>query len=101
GILEEPAAPVLVGEILARSEGNPSCAEALLAAPLEGSRLPLALRDLVLARVEALSEEVQRVLEVAAVAGTRVDHELLAAAVGQDTGPPLWRAGGAAHPRRA
>jgi DNA-binding CsgD family transcriptional regulator/tetratricopeptide (TPR) repeat protein len=84
GILEEPAAPALVGEILARSEGNPFFAEELLAAHLEGNRLPLALRDLVLARVEALSEAAQRVLEVAAVAGTRVDHELLAAVVGQD-----------------
>jgi DNA-binding CsgD family transcriptional regulator/tetratricopeptide (TPR) repeat protein len=84
GILEEPAPPALVGEILARSEGNPFFAEELLAAHLDGTRLPLALRDLVLARVEALSEPTQRVLEVAAVAGTRVDHELLAAVVDQD-----------------
>jgi DNA-binding CsgD family transcriptional regulator/tetratricopeptide (TPR) repeat protein len=84
GILDEPPPPVLVGEILARSEGNPFFAEELLAAHLEGTRLPLALRDLVLARVEALSEATQRVLEAAAVAGTRVDHELLAAVVGQD-----------------
>jgi ATP/maltotriose-dependent transcriptional regulator MalT len=90
GILEEPAAPALVGEVLARSEGNPFFAEELLAAHLEGARLPLALRDLVLARVEALSEPAQRVLEVAAVAGTRVDHELLAAVVGQDAEQLVW-----------
>jgi DNA-binding CsgD family transcriptional regulator/tetratricopeptide (TPR) repeat protein len=84
GILDEPAPPALVSEVLARSEGNPFFAEELLAAHLEGTRLPLALRDLVLARVETLSEETQRVVEVAAVAGTRVDHELLAAVVGQD-----------------
>jgi DNA-binding CsgD family transcriptional regulator/tetratricopeptide (TPR) repeat protein len=90
GILEEPAAPALVGEVLARSEGNPFFAEELLAAHLEGTRLPMALRDLVLARVEALSEPAQRVLEVAAVAGTRVDHELLAAVVGQDTAQLVW-----------
>src|SRR6266542_729496 len=84
GILDEPVAPALVGEILARSEGNPFFAEELLAAHLEGTRLPSVLRDLVLARVEALSEMAQRVLQVAAVAGTRVDHELLAAVVGQD-----------------
>jgi tetratricopeptide (TPR) repeat protein len=84
GILDQPVAPALVGEILARSEGNPFFAEELLAAHLEGTRLPLALRDLVLARVEALSEATRRVLEVAAVAGRRVDHELLAAVVGQD-----------------
>jgi len=84
GILNEPVPPALVGEILARSEGNPFFAEELLAAHLEGARLPLALRDLVLARVETLSEPTQRVLEAAAVAGARVDHELLAAVVGQD-----------------
>jgi len=83
-ILHEPAPPALVGEILARSEGNPFFAEELLAAHLEGTRLPLALRDLLLARVETLSEPTQQVLEVAAVAGTRVDHELLAAVVGQE-----------------
>jgi DNA-binding CsgD family transcriptional regulator/tetratricopeptide (TPR) repeat protein len=90
GIMDEPAPPILVSEILARSEGNPFFAEELLAAHLDGARLPLALRDLVLARVEALSEPAQRVLEVAAVAGTRVDHELLAAVVGQDAEQLVW-----------
>jgi AAA ATPase domain len=89
-ILDEPVAPALVGEILERSEGNPFFAEELLAAHLEGTKLPLALRDLLLARVEALSEPTQRVLEVAAVAGTRVDHQLLAAVVGQDTEELVW-----------
>jgi DNA-binding CsgD family transcriptional regulator/tetratricopeptide (TPR) repeat protein len=84
GILDGPVAPALVGEILARSEGNPFFAEELLAAHQEGARLPSALRDLVLARTESLSEAAQRLLAVAAVAGTRVDHELLAAVVGQD-----------------
>jgi DNA-binding CsgD family transcriptional regulator/tetratricopeptide (TPR) repeat protein len=90
GILGEPAPAALVGEILARSEGNPFFAEELLAAHLDGTRLPSALRGLVLARVEALSEPAQRVLEVAAVAGTRVDHELLAAVVGQDAEQLVW-----------
>jgi ATP/maltotriose-dependent transcriptional regulator MalT len=90
GILGEPAPAALVGEILARSEGNPFFAEELLAAHLDGTRLPSALRELVLARVEALSEPAQRVLEVAAVAGTRVDHELLAAVVGQDAEQLVW-----------
>ena len=90
GILGEPAPPALVGEVLARSEGNPFFAEELLAAHLDGTRLPLVLRDLVLARVAALSEPTQRVLEVAAVAGTRVDHELLAAVVGQDPEELVW-----------
>ena len=84
GILGEPAPPPLVGEVLARSEGNPFFAEELVAAHLDGTRLPSVLRELVLARVQALSEPAQRVLEVAAVAGTRVDHQLLAEVVGQD-----------------
>jgi DNA-binding CsgD family transcriptional regulator/tetratricopeptide (TPR) repeat protein len=90
GILEEPAAPALVGEILARSEGNPFFAEELLAAYLQGTKLPSALRDLVLARVEALSEAAQRVVEAAAVAGTRVDHELLAAVAGEGAEQLVW-----------
>jgi predicted ATPase len=83
GILGEPADPDLVGELLARSEGNPFFAEELLAARREGVDLPEALRDLLLARVQALSAAAQRGLQVAAVAGQRVDHELLAAVAGQ------------------
>src|SRR6266540_4593889 len=85
-ILDEPAPPALIGEILARSEGNPFFAEELLAARREGAEgveLPEALRDLLLARVEALPEATQRVLQVAAVAGRRVDHELLAEVAAQ------------------
>jgi ATP/maltotriose-dependent transcriptional regulator MalT len=84
GILGEPPAPRLSREILARSEGNPFFAEELLAAHLEGTRLPSALRDLLLARLDALTEAAKRMLAAAAVAGSRVDHELLAAVTGQD-----------------
>ncbi|HEY2284164.1 MAG TPA: AAA family ATPase, partial [Streptosporangiaceae bacterium] len=86
GILGEPPSPGLNQEILARSEGNPFFAEELLAARREGTRLPPALRDLLLARVDALPEPAQRMLEAAAVAGSRVDHELLATATGLDGG---------------
>ncbi len=83
-ILGEPAPAVLVGEILARSEGNPFFAEELLAARAGGSgELPEALRDLLLARIEALPQATQQVLQVAAVAGRRVDHHLLAAVAAQ------------------
>jgi predicted ATPase len=83
GILGKPAPAALVGELLARSEGNPFFAEELLAARREGVDLPEALRDLLLARVQALSAAAQHGLQVAAVAGQRVDHELLAAVAGQ------------------
>jgi DNA-binding CsgD family transcriptional regulator len=93
GILSGPPPPELAREILARSGGNPFFAEELLAAQQEGTRLPPALRDLVLARVETLPGPGQQVLAAAAVAGSRVDHELLAAVTGQDAGQivPLLR----------
>jgi predicted ATPase len=47
------------------------------------AELPEALRDLLLARVEALPEATQRMLQVAAVAGRRVDHDLLAEVAAQ------------------
>ncbi|HEY3651176.1 MAG TPA: AAA family ATPase [Streptosporangiaceae bacterium] len=99
GILGEPPSPSLAREILARAEGNPFFAEELLAARREGTRMPPALRDLLLARVDALPESAQRVLEAAAVAGSRVDHELLAAATGRDGGQlvPLLREAVARH----
>src|SRR6266702_8579457 len=67
GILGEPPPAALVGEILARSEGNPFFAEELLAARVGGAggsaELPEVLRDLLLARVEALPEATQRMLQ--------------------------------------
>src|SRR5215831_6826476 len=87
GILGEPAPTAVAGEILARSEGNPFFAEELLAAWGEGvggsAELPEALRDLLLARVEALPQATERLLQVAAVAGQRVDHHLLAEVAAQ------------------
>ena len=99
GILGQPPSPGLAREILARSEGNPFFAEELLAARREGTRLPPALRDLLLARVDALPGPAQKVLAAAAVAGSRVDHELLAAAAGLDDGQlvPLLREAVARH----
>ncbi|HEV2919691.1 MAG TPA: AAA family ATPase, partial [Actinomycetota bacterium] len=57
-----------------RSEGNPFYAEQLLAAGAGDARveLPATLAELLLARVQGLSEPAQRVLGVAAVAGRRV-----------------------------
>jgi DNA-binding CsgD family transcriptional regulator len=68
-----------------RSEGNPFYAEQLLAAGAGGApvELPATLAELMLARVQGLSEPAQRVLRVAAVAGRRVPHRLLAGVAGQ------------------
>ncbi|HEY2957745.1 MAG TPA: AAA family ATPase [Actinomycetota bacterium] len=82
GILgSQPQAQQLDG-ILARSEGNPFFAEELLA--VERDRGPQAMsatvHDLLAARVDALSGTARQALRVAAVAGRRVGHGLLAAA---------------------
>jgi tetratricopeptide (TPR) repeat protein len=74
-----PAADRLV-RIFERSEGNPFYAEQLLAAGTGNADvgLPSTLADVLLARVQGLSEPAQQVLRVAAVAGRRVSHRLLA-----------------------
>jgi ATP/maltotriose-dependent transcriptional regulator MalT len=82
GILGEAPRPDLAADVWARSEGNPFFAEELVATQTSGVDLPNALRDVLLARVEGLSEESQHVLQVAAVAGRRVDHQLLAEVTG-------------------
>jgi tetratricopeptide (TPR) repeat protein len=85
GILSgAPSAELLEG-VFARSEGNPFFTEELLDSVRLGSgSVPATLRDLLKGRVEALDEGTQRVLRVAAVAGRRVLHALLAAVVGLD-----------------
>ncbi|WP_380285309.1 AAA family ATPase [Kitasatospora purpeofusca] len=71
----------LVERIHRRSEGNPFFVEELAAALREGcsTGLPDSLRDILLVRVEALDEETQRVLRLAAEGGSCVEHALLAA----------------------
>ncbi|MEV0150581.1 AAA family ATPase [Nonomuraea sp. NPDC050733] len=66
-----------LGMIVARADGNPFYAEELFAAMTEGDSLPEGLASLLLSRVEVLSEPGQRVLRAAAVAGRRVEDELL------------------------
>jgi DNA-binding CsgD family transcriptional regulator/tetratricopeptide (TPR) repeat protein len=80
-----------VDDVVARAEGNAFYAEELLAAGLQGEALPLALTDVLLARVEQRSPAVQQVLRIAAVAGRRVRHELVAA-VGELTTAELDQA---------
>jgi class 3 adenylate cyclase/tetratricopeptide (TPR) repeat protein len=73
----------LIDRLTKRAEGNPFFAEELLAASLSpGAALPESVRDALMLRVEACSEDTQTVLRVAAVAGRTVDHALLAAVAG-------------------
>jgi DNA-binding CsgD family transcriptional regulator/tetratricopeptide (TPR) repeat protein len=72
----------LVELVVDRAEGNAYFAEELAQAALETGRrdLPTRLADVVLSRLSRLSEAALNVVRVAAVAGRRVEHELLAAA---------------------
>ncbi len=73
----------VVAQIAARSEGNAYYAEELLAAREAGVEgLPMALSDVLLARVERLPAQAQQIARVAAVAGRRVPDMLLREASG-------------------
>jgi DNA-binding CsgD family transcriptional regulator/tetratricopeptide (TPR) repeat protein len=81
GIQGAPAPAELAERIHARSGGNAFFVEELAAAAADGE-LPPSLRDTLLARIELLAEPAQQVLRVAAAAGARVEHELLAEVAG-------------------
>jgi DNA-binding CsgD family transcriptional regulator len=80
-----PLAADQLGRIYERSEGNPFYAEELLAAGAGDADvgLPSALADVLLTRVQRLSEPAQQMLRVTAVAGRRVSHRLLAEVAGR------------------
>ena len=83
-IVGVPLAADQLERIYERSEGNPFYAEQLLAAGAGNADvgLPSTLADVLLVRVQGLSEPAQQVLGVAAVAGRRVSHRLLAEVAG-------------------
>ncbi|MFI1334864.1 AAA family ATPase [Streptomyces sp. NPDC020845] len=76
---EAPPERVL-DQIFERSEGNAFFVEELACSILEGSPggISDSLRDLLLVRVEALPDEVQRVVRIAAEGGSEVEFRLLA-----------------------
>ncbi len=85
--------PELVDRTLERSGGNPFFAEQVLAASAETSAdaLPSRLRDVLLARIAAVSPSGQEVLRVASAAGARIDDGLLATV--SDLAPEVVREG--------
>src|SRR5499433_1159007 len=70
--------------IIRRAEGNTYYAEELLAASACGTGLPAGLAELLLARLQRLSAAGQQVVHAAAVAGRRVDDDLVRQACGLD-----------------
>ncbi|MEV1065633.1 AAA family ATPase [Streptomyces sp. NPDC050263] len=80
---DRPLPEATVRRIVERAEGNAFYAEELLAATdTEAGGMPSGLADLLLIRVEQLPDPAQQVLRTAAVAGRRVEHDLLREAVG-------------------
>lgn len=91
GILGRAPDYAVIDEILRRSDGNPFLAEELLAATGElPGRAPTKVRDIVMARVEMLSEPTQRMLGVLSAAPRAMTHDELAA-VSDMTEPGLER----------
>ncbi|MFE7314663.1 AAA family ATPase [Streptomyces sp. NPDC057555] len=81
GIRGSEPAEDTVDRVFKRSEGNAFFVEELVRSLVDGCLYGLSdpLRDLLLVRVEALPEDAQRVVRVAAEGGSTVEHELLAA----------------------
>ena len=78
GILGHPPEYTVIDEILERSDGNPFLAEELLAATGElPGRALTQVRDIVMARVEMLSEPTQRMLGVLSAAPRAMSHDEL------------------------
>ena len=83
GLRGGPVDSQVAEEVFGRSQGNPFFAEQLFEAGAGTGGLPLALREVLLARVRQLSPTGRQLLRVAAVAGLRVGHEWLAAVAGR------------------
>lgn len=82
-VQERPLPDTTVRRIVERAEGNAFYAEELVAATdTEAGGVPSGLADVLLIRFEQLSDTAQQVLRTAAVAGRRVEHDLLRGAVG-------------------
>ena len=86
-ILGRPAEPALVDVVFERSEGNAFLVEEILGVVLAGgdaNALPPSLRDLLLARVDGLGSDAQRMLSTAAVGGRWVSEQLVLTVSGLD-----------------
>ena len=75
-ILGVPPTRSLLDQVYARAEGNPFFAEELLALR-GGAELPPTVRDLLLARLDALAPATRQVLRTGSVIGRTIPHALL------------------------
>ena len=84
GVLGYPPSAELADQVYERSGGNAFLAEELLAAREQDVLVPGTVQSLVLARVAGLTAPARDLVRLAAVAGVRVSHGLLATASGLD-----------------
>lgn len=84
GILGAAARADLVDRIYGLSEGNAFYAEELVAADAEGHALPETLEEVLLARIDALSDAARSLLRIASVTGAYTTEPLLASVAGED-----------------
>ncbi len=86
-LMERPPSNVIIDLVYKRSEGIPYFVEELTRSAVRGCvEMPDTLRDALNVRVLSLSDRTQQTLQLAAVAGNRVDHELLEAAADASDG---------------
>jgi DNA-binding CsgD family transcriptional regulator len=85
GLAMAPLEDSQLEQIVERAEGNAFFAEELTSATVhaaDGASLPAELADLLLIRLDRLTDQARRVVGVAAVAGRRVPHDVLASVAG-------------------
>ncbi|WP_169738830.1 helix-turn-helix transcriptional regulator [Jiangella gansuensis] len=89
GLLGRPLERGYVERIFQRSEGIPFFVEELAWVDDDTGQaeLPGSLRDLLLVRIEPLSEDTQRLLRLMSAAGNRVDHSVLEKVADERSGP--------------
>ena len=88
-LLDRPPSNAVIDMVFRRSEGIPYFVEELTRSAARGCiDMPDTLRDALNVRIQTLSDEAQGVVDLAAVAGNRVDHQLLEA-VASGTGVDL------------
>ncbi|MCX4819555.1 AAA family ATPase [Streptomyces sp. NBC_01142] len=84
GILAAEPEPAMVDRVFERSDGNAFFVEELACSFADNcaNGLPDSLRDILLVRIEALPEDVQRVARIVAEGGSTVEYGLLCAVAG-------------------
>lgn len=77
--LRDQPRPELIKRVSRASGGIPYFAVELVRASHVGDELPQTLRDTLLLRISRVGEDCQRLLRLMAVAGNRIEHDLVAA----------------------